>query len=278
MDTDPQIRSLVDGTPADAISVLDRGLAFGDGVFRTLRIARGKPLNWRRHYERLRADCEALGLAVPDESLLVGEITRVAPGGAIAKVIVTRGAQGRGYAIARDGPTTRIVLAFPPPDYPPELREKGVRVRRCALVLAEQPRLAGAKTLNKLESVLARSEWTDPHIREGLIGDRSGRVIEGTMSNVFVVKAGAAATPDLSRCGVIGAQRERVRDLLRGEGIACVVRDIGFDELAAADEVFLTNSLIGVWPVTALDTVSWRVGPVARRMQDLIDADDAQGR
>ena len=175
---------------------LDRGLALGDGVFRTVRVRAGRPLNWRWQWARLTADCEKLKLPAPVETTLLAEIASVAPGDATVKATITRGAAGRGYALPTAVRTTRIVSAHPPPDYPAEWGEAGVRVRRCHLVLAQQPRLAGAKTLNRLENVLARSEWDDPAIAEGLIADADGRVIEGTMSNVFVAAAGRVFTPD----------------------------------------------------------------------------------
>jgi 4-amino-4-deoxychorismate lyase len=245
-------------------------------VFRTLAVRGGRPLNWRWHARRLAADCALLGIPAPDEALLAAEIARVAPAEATVKLIVTRGKGGRGYAMAGDRAPTRVVAAFAPAAQDPAPARDGVRVRRCALVLSQQPRLAGAKTLNRLENVLARSEWDDPAIAEGLIADAAARVIEGTMSNLFVVKDGLVATPDLARCGVIGAQRERVRELLARAGFECRVRDLSWDEVLAADEAFLTNSLIGAWPVARLDERRWTPGPVARRVQALIAEDDAR--
>lgn len=269
-------RILVDGRPASEVDALDRGLAFGDGVFRTLRVSAGRPLNWERHFRRLVHDCTALGLAAPGDELLRGEIRAVAPGEATVKIIYTRGSPGRGYSLPTQPAPRRIVAAFAPPDYPPELAREGIRVRRCALVLSDQPRLAGVKSLNRLENVLARAEWYDPQIREGLLCDARGRLIEGTMSNVFLVRGTQIATPDLVRCGVIGAQRERVRALADAAGIACATRDIPFTELDEADEVFLTNSLIGIWPVVSLDGKTWKQGPITRRLQSLISDDDAK--
>ncbi|HXN16177.1 MAG TPA: aminodeoxychorismate lyase [Usitatibacter sp.] len=266
---------LVNGEPAERIAVNDRGFAFGDGVFRTLLVRRGRALNWGWHFRRLAADCAALELVLPPEGVLLAEIARLAPTEATVKVIVTRGAAGRGYASAAGAPCTRVVAVFPPPPHAAHLRENGVWVRRCRLVLSEQPRLAGAKTLNRLENVLARNEWKEADIAEGLLTDRLERLIEGTMSNVFVVKDGRIATPELSRCGVIGAQRERVRDLLAREGIACEERDVAFSEIEAADEVFLTNSLIGVWPVRRLAERHWIPGPLTRRIQAWVETDDA---
>jgi 4-amino-4-deoxychorismate lyase len=76
---------------------------------------------------------------------------------------------------------------------------------------------------------------------------------------------------------VAGAQRERVMDLADAAGIACEIRDVDFGELAGADEVFLSNSVIGLWPVVALDGQRWRPGPLARRLQALIEEADARG-
>ena len=245
-------------------------------MFRTLAVRGGRPLNWAWHCRRLRSDCVQLRLAMPDEGVVAREIAQVAPGDATVKVIVTRGAGGRGYGAHGALAPTRVVAAFPQASYDPAHARDGVRVRRCELVLSQQPALAGAKTLNRLENVLARSEWEDAAIAEGLLADADGRVVEGTMSNLFVVRAGRVATPDLARCGVVGAQRERVRELLARSAIEVEVADLRWDALEAAEEIFLTNSLIGAWPVARLDDRRWVPGPVTRRVQALIAADDAR--
>jgi 4-amino-4-deoxychorismate lyase len=269
-------RVLVDGRSGGKIAASDRGLAFGDGVFRTLAVRGGRPLNWDRHFRLLAHDCASIGIACPAQAVLRAEIGQVAPGDATVKMTVTRGVSGRGYSLPVDCVPTRIVASFPPPEYPPELAREGVRVRRCALVLSEQPRLAGVKTLCRLENVLARAEWFDPAIREGLLADAQGRLVEGTMSNVFIVKKGAIVTPSLARCGVAGAQRERVLDFARRQGHRPEIRDVTFAELAGADEAFLTNSLIGLWPIASFEGRSWVPGPVTRSLQRLVEADDAR--
>ena len=199
----------------------------------------------------------------------------MAPGESVVKVTITRGQAGRGYAVPTEVRTTRIVSAHPVPDHPAEWRLAGVRVRRCHLALAQQPKLAGAKTLNRLENVLARSEWEDPAIAEGLIADSEGRVIEGTMSNLFIAVGGRVFTPDLGRCGVVGAQRERVRELLRREKVHCEERDLRWTDVLAADEIFLTNSLIDVWAVRQVDERVYAPGPVSARVRELVERDDA---
>ena len=251
-------------------------MAFGDGVFRTIAVRAGRALNWTWHYRRLSIDCALLGIAAPPEAVVAFEVAQVARDDATVKVIVTRGAGGRGYGIPQAVPATRIVAAFASASHDPARARDGVTVRRCALVISEQPRLAGAKTLNRLENVLARSEWDDPAIAEGLLVDAGGRVIEGTMSNLFLVARGGVATPDLARSGVVGAQRERVRELLGRAGIDCEVRDIDWAGLEEADEIFLTNSLIGAWPVARLGERRWAPGALTRRVQALIAEHDAR--
>ncbi|MBL0140959.1 MAG: aminodeoxychorismate lyase [Betaproteobacteria bacterium] len=267
---------LVNGRPARSVNSSDRGFMYGDGVFRTLLTRAGRPLNWQHQYRLLAHDCGRLGLRCPEEPVLIDEIRSVAPGNAVVKIIVTRGASGRGYAFSEDVAPTRIVIAFPIPETAPEAPREGVRIRRCDLALAIQPRLAGVKSLNRLENVLARAEWRDPGIREGLLGDAQGRLVEGTMSNVFFTLHGKLVTPALSRCGVNGAQRERVLELAKADAVACEVRDCAFEELRKAGEVFLTNSLIGIWPVVVLDDARWIPGPMAGRLQRLVEDDDAR--
>jgi 4-amino-4-deoxychorismate lyase len=268
---------LVNGRPSTPVDASDRGLLYGDGVFRTLRVRGGRPLNWECQYRLLARDCAMLGIACPAQAVLREEVAAVAPGDAIAKIVVTRGPAGRGYAPPDDAVPTRIVSAHPPPAADDDASRQGVRVRRCALVLAQQPRLAGVKTLNRLENVLARAEWCDPAIREGLLADAQDRLVEGTMSNVFLGLDGRLVTPDLSRCGVAGAQRERIMDLASAAGIPAGIRDVAFAELAGAGEVFIANSVIGLWPVVALDGLSWPPGPLARRLQSLLQEADDRG-
>ena len=241
-----------------------------------MRVHAGRAFNWTWHWNRLALDCAKLRLGVPEEGTLLSEIARVAPGDSVVKALVTRGASARGYAIQPGIASTRIVASYPLPSYAPALAGQGVRVRRCSLILAQQPRLAGAKTLNRLENVLARSEWDDPAIDEGLLADAEGRVIEATMSNLFIVSRGRVFTPELSRCGVVGAQRERVRELLRAQKVHCEETELRWTDIAAADEIFLTNSLIGIWPVRQVDERSYAPGPIAALLQRLIEDDDAR--
>lgn len=265
--------NLVNGVESDAISVRDRGLAYGDGVFRTFMLRGGKPLLWARQYAKLAADCEALRIAGPDADVLERDLAAVAMRfpDCVVRIVITRGSGERGYAKPAAASPVRVVSASPLPDYPQRHYASGVRVQLCRIRLAAQPALAGIKHLNRLENVLARAEWSDPAIAEGLLCDADDNVICGTMSNVFLVRGGELVTPDLARCGVAGVQRELVIELARINNIPARIANVSIDELLAADELFLVNSVIGVWQIAAFGRKSWSPGPMTAQIRRWIE-------
>jgi 4-amino-4-deoxychorismate lyase len=259
----------IDGRETDRLRVPDRGLEFGDGLYETIAVVHGRARLLERHLARLRRGCERLGIAPPEADILRDEVEAAArtPGAGVVKLVVTRGAGGHGYAPARDALPTRVVLASAARVRPTDWAEVGVAVRFCALRLGTQPALAGLKHLNRLEQVLARAEWTDPAIAEGLLLDVHGHVVCGTMTNVFAVLDGVAVTPRLDRCGVAGVMRAALLEALPGAGVPVAERDLTPDELGRSSEVFLTNALIGAWPVRELDGRGYAPGSVVRRAQ-----------
>lgn len=242
---------IINGLHIETISANDRGLIYGDGVFRTMLVREGKLLHWQQHYNKLLRDCSALNIECPSQQTLTAELDQLIQTrlDGIAKIIITRGIGARGYAPSAHSLPTRILNISPSPIYPDSHANSGVRMHICHLRLGHQPRLAGIKHLNRLENVLAAAEWTDAGIAEGLLLDESGHIIEGTRSNLFLVKDGALFTPDLSRCGVAGLQRERVMVWANQHGAECKIANLLLDDLLAADEVFVVNSAIGLWPV-----------------------------
>lgn len=260
---------LINGQPGDSIAASDRGLAYGDGLYRTLEARHGQTLLWHWQWQRLAADCARLHLTCPDEALLLAEIAQVAGvlSRAVVKIVLTRGSGQRGYAMPTESTPTRIVSAAAWGGYPAERAEHGVVVRWCDTRLAIQPLLAGIKHLNRLENVFARSEWNDPAIAEGLMLDMDGTVVEGTMSNLFIVCGGELITPPLDRCGVSGAMRACVLQL--AANLAIPVREARLlpDDVLAADEAFICNSLAGIWPLRQLQTRQWHAWPLTWRLQ-----------
>lgn len=266
-------RILVNGRSTSQIDARDRGLHYGDGLFETIAILEGEPRRLALHLERLGRGCARLGIACPDTELLGQEIHTLAADEprAVVKLIVTRGMSVRGLHIDTEATPTRIVSLHPWPSYPAQWQSAGVAVRLCSTSLGEQPALAGIKHLNRLEQVIARREWSDPAIAEGLMRDRHGAIICGTMTNVFIVREGRVLTPPVDRCGVAGTVRATVLARAHSLGIPAVQAVVSLDELPRADEVFLTNALAGVWPVNRVEERSFPVGPVTRRLQAAIE-------
>lgn len=248
------LRVLVDGVETDRLPVVDRGLQYGDGLFETIAVRDGGLCLWREHFERLSGGADRLGIPCPEQDLLLRECERLIRGesAAVLKLTLTRGSGGRGYRAPVDPRPTRVLTLHPWPNYPTAWWERGVDVTFCRTPLGENPLLAGLKHLNRLEQVLARSEWRDPQIAEGLMQDGRGRVIGGTMSNLFLVDDGRLLTPRLDTCGVAGTVRTKVARIAGAFGIEVLERDIRRADLVAADGLFLTNALIGVWPVRRL--------------------------
>lgn len=260
---------LVNGSETGLLAASDRGVAYGDGVFRTMAARGGVVRIWPLHHAKLAADCAALGIRPPDEACLSAEVRRAcaAESECVVKMIVTAGAGERGYVRRENLEPTRIVLTSAMPKYPQTYAASGVKVRVCGLRLGHQPALAGIKHLNRLENVVARSEWNDPEIAEGLVCDVQGNVIGGTMTNVFIGRSGRLATPALDRCGVAGVTRMRVLEAAAKHGIRCEVTQLVLNDVMTADEVFLVNTLVGVWPVRDLDGQARVAGPLAHSVR-----------
>lgn len=266
---------LVNGQPTEHIRVFDRGLLYGDGVFRTVLVKAGRSLCWQRHYEKLYGDCMALGIVCPPQALLADEMSEVVKANpdCVLKVMVTRGEGRRGYAVHNGMAPTRILMASPLPQHPPSHYSDGVRLHLCTTRLAIQPSLAGIKHLNRLENVLARREWSDPEIAEGLMLDTAGNIIEGTMSNLFLLRGKTLYTPDLGGCGVSGVQRARIMEIVGRLDMEIRVKKLALARLYDADEVVLCNSVIGVWQVREMSGKTWSTGELAIRLRSLLDDD-----
>lgn len=267
---------LVNGQPSDRVPAGDRGLLYGDGVFRTLLLRRGMPLALWRHLAKLADDCRRLGISCPADAMLkeAVEIVAAEEPDCVLRITVTRGTGGRGYRSPKDLPPTWILATSPVPSYPASYRTDGVKATVCRIRLGRQPALAGVKHLNRLENVLARQEWEDPEIVEGLMLDESGWIVEGTMTNLFVLRQGTLYTPDLSACGVAGVQRDRIMAAAVRYGLTVQVTKLDMAFLGQGDEVWLSNSVIGLWPVRQVDEKSIKSGPMAALIGKMLDEQD----
>jgi 4-amino-4-deoxychorismate lyase len=268
---------LINGKPATSVSVSDRGLAYGDGVFETFRIVSGKLLFADLHLQRLSQGCERLGIALELEQVkaeLTSALQLRSPETGIVKLIVTRGVSGRGYRSDLTNVATRIITLHTLPANIHIHAEQGIKAFVCKQRLGSQPSLAGIKHLNRLEQVLASREWPDEMYQEGIMLDMEGNVVEGTRSNIFIVSNGHMMTDSLATCGIDGVMRQV---LLQYFGDRVYVGKFNLPQLYAADEVFFCNSIFGVWPLRHLIADGMErhyvPGPMAMMAQSIFNKD-----
>ncbi len=267
---------LLNGERSDSLSLQDRGLLYGDGLFETIAVRNQRFEFWQRHIQRLLDGCQCLGIPSPAPELLLAEARALLDGRAdvVLKIMITRGQGGRGYRAPTESNSkpSRILAVYDLPDYPAEYQVNGIVARYCETRLGTSPTLAGIKHLNRLEQVLARSEWQDEAVFEGLMLAAHGRVTEGTMSNLFFVKEGVLCSPDLSNSGVLGIMREVVLEIANNQKIPVEIAHFSKADLSAADEVFISNSLIGAWPVRQLEQQQFSIGAVTQKIISAVNA------
>ncbi len=263
------MRTLVNGREASQLDPRDRGLHYGDGLFETMAVLAGRPrfLDW--HFERLALGATRLGLPLPDLRLLQAEISAASPEPrSVVKLIVTRGIGPRGYRPPGRPEPTRIIVAAPWPDLSPASWTDGVRLGWCRTRYGRNPVLAGLKHLNRLEQVLARAEWDDGRMDEGLMQDDRDQVISATQANLFARIDGQWMTPSLDQCGVAGVMRRALRQWSAEQGGAIIERALVATELAKATHLMLTNALIGAWPVREFAGRSLSLDPMAAQFNE----------
>lgn len=247
-----------------------RGLHYGDGVFRTILVWDAQPLDWGQQMDKLSSDCAALDLDMPDSTLLHSEAAQLAAGQAraVLKIIVMRKAGGRGYR-ANTRAADRLLLTYPAPRFDARCWDIGIDAFSPELRLAAQPALAGVKHLNRLEQVLASRDWPE-NADEGILCDQAGCLIGGTRSNLFWVDSGKLYTPSLEESGVSGMMRNKIIKLGDTMQLATSVIKAPLAALREADEAFISNSLIGIWPLRRFEGREW-FGPGAMTLK-LVDA------
>ncbi|WP_257281431.1 aminodeoxychorismate lyase [Endozoicomonas sp. ISHI1] len=270
--------SWVNGEPASEVLISDRGLAYGDGVFETIRVQAGAPTLFDLHCKRLCSGMAVLGIpfdleAFKNEVSDFLQTQNLKEG--VLKAIVTRGTGGRGYNPQGCDRPCRILSFHSLPVYPGDPAIRGVRLHQCNTRLGDNA-FAGLKHLNRLENVMARSEWQGTDCLEGLLLGMDDRLVEGTMSNLFLVSGKTLRTPCLRKSGVKGVCRDLIMGQARQWGFDVETGDYHLKDLAGADEVFVCNSVNGVWPVIACGCLHWSVGSVTRtvrgRVQEVLNA------
>lgn len=260
--------TFINNQQTDCVTVQDRGLLYGDGLFETMLSCHGKLALWNHHIARLQDGCERLAIPPPAQSALRHVIDPQLDSHLhqIIKIVVTRGATNRGYRMTKSLAPNIIISITEREFRPPAYWSQGIALFSCRTRLAKQPILAGIKHLNRLEQVLAAQEWGEDY-QEGLMCTDDEDMIEGTSHNIFFVKNGALFTPDLSQAGVAGVMRHYVIELARRMQLPVYIKCIQLSELTDMDEVFVTNSIDGILPVRRIGDTHFQPGKLTRALQ-----------
>lgn len=245
-----------------AIEPGNRGLAYGDGLFETMRVHHGTLPLWPRHLARLREGAARLGIAMPAIDVIEARMLELAAGctAGVLKLLLARGGAARGYAPAPEAPPTWMLSLHPPP----ALAADGLRLAWCGTRLASQPALAGIKHCNRLEQVLGRAEVVAAACDEGLMRDMAGNAVCATAANLLAFREGRWCTPPVEACGVAGV----LRGWLLAQGLV-ELATLSAQQVASADALALCNAVRGILPVASLDARAWPPSPAL---------DDLQGR
>jgi len=271
--TTEHTRFLVNGEKTDSIFVTDRGLQFGDGVFESIRIHQSKPVWWQQHVNRLLDGCRRLRFAdMPDIDALQQEVTAMVSDceAGVLKIIITRGFSNRGYTASADMLANRVLSLTPGMRH--QFRtELGIVMGICKQRLAGHDSLSGIKHLNRLEQVLARLQCQAEGWDEGIMLDEQDTIIEGTMSNLFIWREDHLLTPSLQKTGIKGLCRERIITLAAENGIKVEQSKLQLEDMANSSGIFVTNSLIGIWPVIEFNQKKFTVSANTRLLQERLE-------
>jgi branched-chain amino acid aminotransferase len=241
------------------LSALDRGFTLGDGVFDTIRVVRGRPFRLAEHLDRLGASADTIGLPMPvgppELAAAVAELLEAnGLANAIARITVSRGVPAdRGVLPPEPPAPTLAIIATPFGGYPEERYERGYRAAVSRIRRNPTSPVSRIKSCNYLDSVLARMEATRLGADEALLFSTTGELACGSSSNVFLVLGETLVTPSLESGVLDGVTRRAVIELAEQMTASCVERTVAPEELAAAREVFVTNTALGVMPVVSVD-------------------------
>jgi len=240
------------------VSVMDRGFLYGDGVFETMRSYSGRILALEKHLGRLCASAEGIGLKIEKDRKYIKfilynllKINRLKD--AYIRVSITRGAGRVGLGMSTVKGQTMVVTMNPFKPYPAKFYKKGVTLFTASIRRDEKSPLTGIKTFNYLGSIVSRIESQKAGADDALFLNTRNEIAETTVSNIFLVKKRELITPSLDSGILPGITREIVLSLAKKVGKRPIERHVQPQELRGADEVFLTNTLMEVMPVTRID-------------------------
>ncbi len=258
------------------IPVSDSGFLYGAGLFETLRASQGKVFCLADHLDRLFFSASKLGFDLnTDKPTLTKAINDVLAANdlqeARLRLTVSAGAMS---AQSREVKPTVLIAATDFTPYPAEMYEQGILVTLCSFRQNTADPLTGHKTTNYFSRMLALQQAQQKKAAEALWFTTAGYLAEGCISNVFLVKEGKVYTPPIETPVLAGVARKTVCQLAAREGIDLLEQDLTIDDLLVADEIFMTNVIMTVLPVTQMEqhkVGDGKVGPIAQKLKQAFD-------
>lgn len=249
------------------ISIRDRGLRYGDGVFETIAVYKGVPYQWELHLKRMKNGLKGLNIKtditnLPAQAASLLKKNKIKNG--TLRIMITRGVGGAGYSPKGANKPTMIIETLPAPIRP----NNPVK-----LWLGSVNKIPSSyKTMNGLNSILARMEAEENGCFEALMLNTDKQICETSSGNIFWIKNNELFTPSL-KCGVLpGTTRDaviRISPIKIREGIFTL------KELDSADEVFFTNTSLGIVPISEIMPIKkkWKNFPNIKILQKLLQQD-----
>ena len=245
---------LINGNPSESLNPFDRGLSFGDGIFRTFLVKSGYPINWDMHYKKLKADARILKIQVPQKKYLLRDIKKLFNDD---KAFI-----GKVLRINYKEINRVFVL-------------NGVKLKVCKTRTTYNELYAGAKHLNRIDNVIAKSEL-DPSVFDGIMLDKDGYINECVSSNIFARYGNALVSPIQNNSGVSGVCKQIIIKNIKSIGLKFKSQDIKLKKLKKADEVIITNSVFGALYVNQIEEKKWQDGAFTSLIRDFIIKPDVK--
>lgn len=269
----------VNGQPQSTISLTDRSFQYGDGCFTTMLTRDGQIEHWPFHIERMESCLAILEIPFPDwQEIHNWLMLAVLPLGiAGLKLHISRGEGGRGYSPTQVESPNVTISHFQYPNHYEQWKLDGVELGVASIRLGHNPILAGHKHNNRIEQVLVKADLERAGYLDGVVLDIDDCVVESSMANLFWVKNNALYTPKLDKAGVAGVMRRAALEYAKNTQLEHHTDDYPLSALLSADEVFMSNSLIGIVPVTAITTSNserfeFTIGSITNKFQENLNS------
>lgn len=255
---------IINGEVKSNVSIFNRNMQYGDGLFETCVAKDNKVLFWDNHFSRLNNGCDRLNIKKIANSVWLEDIKKAlslsSEKNCIVKLILSRGNSLRGYSYSKDIEPVRVVIVSQMNEY----KTKETYSLEFAISgFHSNPNLAGIKHCNRLEQILAR---TNMLADEAIMLDENQSVVSVTQGNIYFIFGNKLITPKLERCGVIGSRRSIILELSRLTNLEVREDDISIKQLEKANEVFVSNSLIGIQPVTSIGDYYLTNNPITEKI------------